>query len=230
MYIEPTTIPDIFVENRNCNPTLSSPNSDYMIQFALTKEGAYDLEEYKKFLDSAIREFRHSRTYSHYKAYLYSIGLNRCQFHPYIQAGSEEKDDMASLEMHHCMLNIYDITVLITEHILNTYGAITEFDLSDILRYEHTQNRIPIVFLCKTCHQMYHHKYLYVHPNMIFGKWWELIENYKSGLNRDLAFKIMMYLNKSLEDRYPIQEDKQKKLLALRDELMDWSKANEANI
>ena len=84
MYIEPTTIPDIFVENRNCNPTLSSPNSDYMIQFALTKEGAYDLEEYKKFLDSAIREFRHSRTYSHYKAYLYSIGLNRCQFHPYI--------------------------------------------------------------------------------------------------------------------------------------------------
>lgn len=225
LYIEPTSIPDIFVQNTNCNPTLSSPNSDYCIEFALTREGSYDLEEYKKFLDSAIREFRHSRTYSHYKAYLYSIGMNCCQFHPYIKAGADSsEEDMASLEMHHCMFNIFDIATLITEHILNTYGAITEFDLSDLLRYEHTQNRIPIVFLCKTCHQMYHHKFLYVHPQMIFGKWWELIEVYKNGLNRDLCYKLMLYLNKSLEDRYPVEQEKQKKLLKLRDEIMDWSK------
>lgn len=224
MFIEPTNVKDLFIDNTNNNPTLTSKNADFVIPFALTKEVSYDLEEYKKFLDSAIREFRHSRTYSHYKAYLYSIGLNCCQFHPYINSSNDEDhDDMASLEMHHCMLNIYDIAVLITEHILNTYGAITEFDLSDLLRYEHTQNRIPIVFLCKTCHQLYHHKYLYIHPNMIFGKWWELIENYKNGLNRDIAYKMLLYLNKSLDGRFPLEEEKAKTLLKLRNEIYDWS-------
>lgn len=222
MYYQPTNYPDIFLANADYNPELHSPNSDYCIEFALTKRSSYDVEEYKLFLDSAIREFRHSRTYSHYKAYLMSIGLNCCQFHPYIQNDTEETE-MASLEMHHCMLNIYDISILITEHILNTVGAITEFDLSEILRYEHVNNRIPIVMLCKSCHQLYHHKYLYVHPNMCFGTWWELIERYKQGWTRDISYKLLMYLNKSFEGKFELQEEKAKKLLKLRDELLHWS-------
>ena len=132
-------------------------------------------------------------------------------------------EEMASLEMHHCMLNIYDIAIIITEHILNTYGAITEFDLSDLLRYEHTQNNIPVVMLCKTCHQLYHHKYLYVHPEMVFGKWWSLLERYPNGLNRDIAYKLMMYLNNSLDGKYKFKEEQASKLLELRDKLYDWS-------
>ena len=223
MYTQTNVFPNVFVENAEHNPLLTSPNSEYAVEFALTKEGSYDLDEYKAFLDSAIREFRHSRTYKHYKAYLYSIGLDCCQFHPNITAGNDEGEEMASLEMHHCMLNIYDIAIIITEHILNTYGAITEFDLSDLLRYEHTQNNIPVVMLCKTCHQMYHHKYLYVHPEMIFGKWWSLLERYPNGLNRDIAYKLMMYLNNSLDGKYKFKEEQASKLLELRDKLYDWS-------
>ena len=82
MYTQTNVFPNVFVENAEHNPLLTSPNSEYAVEFALTKEGSYDLDEYKAFLDSAIREFRHSRTYKHYKAYLYSIGLDCCQFHP----------------------------------------------------------------------------------------------------------------------------------------------------
>ena len=224
MFYIPTNYPDILLSNQNNNPILHSPNSDYSISFAMTKDGSYDLEEYKLFLDSAIREFRHSRTYTHYKAYLYSLGLNRCQFHPYIMSGKDF--EVASLEMHHCMLNIYQITVLISDHLLNTYGTLTEFDLAEILRYEHVNNRIPIVMLCKTCHQQYHHKYLYVHPNMVFGKWWELIERYPSGLkdNKDIANSLIMYLSKAInEDEVKAQERKAKYLLQLRDNIMIWS-------
>ena len=213
--------PDIILKNDTGNPEILSPNADYAIQFALTREGTYDLEEYKAFLDSAIRLFRHSRTYLHYKAYLYSIGMNCCQLHPYIQDTEDDKDTI--LEMHHCMLNIYDIAIMITEHVLNTVGAITEYDLAEILKCEHAQNRIPIVMLCKTCHQQYHNNYLYIHPNMCFGKWWELIERYKLGLNRDIMFKLMMYLKKAREDKLPIYEDRNQKLLQLNDELLDWS-------
>ena len=134
--------------------------------------------------------------------------------------------EVASLEMHHCMLNIYQIAVLISDHLLNTYGTLTEFDLAEILRYEHVNNRIPIVMLCKTCHQQYHHKYLYVHPNMVFGKWWELIERYPSGLkdNKDIANSLIMYLSKAInEDEVKTHERKAKYLLQLRDNIMKWS-------
>ncbi len=214
--------PDIILLNNNGNPTVTSVNTDESIAFALNKEGSYDLEEYRKFLDSGINLFRHSPTYKHYKAYLYSLGMNCCQFHPRIQ--STEDDEIDLLEMHHCMINIYDIAILITEHTLNTNGYITEFDLAELLKFEHINNRIPIVFLCKTCHQLYHHKYLYVHPNMCFGKWWELIERYNKGLNRDITFKLMMYLKKAIGDKYEIEKEKNLKLLELRDSLYDWSK------
>lgn len=222
MYCQPSNYPDIFLTNLDTNPTILSPNADYSIQFALTKEESYDLEEFKSFLDSGIRAFRHSRTYTHYKGYLMGLGLNCCQFHPYIQNDSED-NKMADLEMHHCMLNIYDIAILITNHFLNTIGTITEFDLSEILKYEHLHNRIPIVFLCKTCHQQYHHQYLYVHPNMIFGKWWELIERYPMGLDRDIVFKLLMYLKKASGEKFAAQTERNKQLMKLRDHLLEWN-------
>lgn len=224
MDIEAANYPDIYVAKDNLNPTILSPNAYYNIQFALTKEASYDLEEYKNFIDSSIREFRTSRTYKSYKHYIISLGLDCCQFHPYIRQRTDEKNNMATLEMHHCMLTIYDIAIMITEHYLNTIGQLTEFDLSDLLRLEHIENRVPITMLCKTCHQQYHHKFLYIPPNMIFGKWWELIDRYKRGLTRDIVYKVLMYLNKCInEDRLDRNIERDKKILQLREDIMNWS-------
>ena len=217
----PSNFPDVFLTNLDSNPTLVSPNSTYEIKFAMTKEESYDLEEYKNFLDGAIGMFRKSRAYTHYKGYIYGLDMNVCQFHPYIQ--NSEEYEMATLEMHHCMLNIYDIAILISSHFLNSGYSMTEFDLAELLKYEHHHNRIPITMLCKTCHQQYHHQYLYVPPDMIFGKWWELIERYNMGLERDIVFKILMYLNKALGEKLDFQLERNKKLLALRDNLLEWN-------
>ena len=86
--------PDIILLNNNGNPTVTSVNTDESISFALNKEGSYDLEEYRKFLDSGINLFRHSPTYKHYKAYLYSLGMNCCQFHPRIQSTEDDEIDL----------------------------------------------------------------------------------------------------------------------------------------
>lgn len=213
--------PDILISNMDTNPELSSPNAGYSISFAFTKEQRYDYEEYQKMVDAAIRNFRSSQFYKHYKGYLYAIGLDRCQFHPYIQ--NNEEYEMASLEMHHCMLNIYDIAILITEHMLETVGCITEFDLSDLLKVEHANNNVPIVMLCKTCHQMYHHKYLYVHPTQVFGQWWNLLTKYEKGVTREMADKLLRYLNRGIADKAKYRDEDIKRLLALRDEISDFS-------
>ena len=226
--VEPANYPDIFLTDLDTNPTLVSPNATYTLPFALTKERSYDYEEYNAVLMAAIKEFRRSRTYTKYKGYLYNLGLNCCAFHPYIQ--NLDELEVATLEMHHCMLTIYDIAFIIAEHFLNTIGTITEFDISELLRYEHTHNRIPIVFLCKDCHKRYHKQYLYVHPDNIFGKWWELIERYKMGITRDIAFKLLMYLNKSIGTKWDYQNERNKKLLALRDSLESFANTGTTSI
>lgn len=213
--------PDILISNIDINPEISSPNADYSITMAFTKDQKYDYEEYENLLNSAIRNFRNSPTYKHYKSYLYDIGMNCCQFHPHIVNNDEY--EMASLEMHHCMLNIYDIAIIIMEDCLNRYNKITEFDLADLLKLEHTNNRIPIVMLCKNCHQLYHHKFLYVHPEMIFGKWWELIEAYPLGWTRELCEKLMRYLSRGLNEKFQYRKDEIDKLLKLRDDIENWA-------
>ena len=206
--------PDILLNNIEYNPELVSANTDYKIRFAFTTNDKYDYEDYEALLNSAIREFRHSRFYTQYKSYLYSLGIDRCAFHPNITS------DIADLEMHHCILNIYDIAILITEHILNTTGYLTEFDLAEYLQQEHVLNNIPIVFLCKTCHQSYHHRYLYVNPNQIFGQWWILMDKYKQGWNRDLLEKLSRYLQRGLDDKTYTRNEY---LMKLRDDILNWA-------
>ena len=210
--------PDILLSNLEINPEISSPNADYSITMAFTRDQRYDFEEYESVFKSAIKNFRNSNTYKHYKSYLYSLGINCCQFHPYIT------DEIASLEMHHCMLNIYDIAIIIMEDSINRYGSITEFDLADLLKIEHTNNRIPIVMLCKNCHQLYHHKSLYVHPSQIFGKWWELFDRYPLGLTREICEKLLKYISRGLHDKEKYRDEDNKKLLELRGKIEEWTK------
>ena len=105
---------------------------------------------------------------------------------------------MASLEMHHCMLNIFDIAIMITENALNTVGFITEFQLVKLIKQEHINNRVPVVMLCKSCHQKYHHK---------------------AGMTGEIMEKIIRYLNRGLGEKFQYRLEDRDRLLALRDNI-----------
>ncbi|MGL5330511.1 MAG: hypothetical protein ACRDD7_14665 [Peptostreptococcaceae bacterium] len=220
--IKQNDIPGIKSSDEFFNPTLNSPNSPFVLPFYQTKETLMDVEQYKSFLQSAIRAFRHSRTYTHYKGYLIGIGLDRCQFHPNIRI--TEDGEIAKLEMHHNMLTIFDITIIICEHELNTKGYISSFDLIRLLKEEHTNNRVQLLMLSLTPHQLYHNNQeFFIHPDMCFGNWYEFLEKYHRGITRDLAFKILFYLKRANEEGGSNDND----LLKVRDKILDWSRYNE---
>lgn len=219
--------PGIFTYN-DYNPSLVSPNAPYEIIFSQTRESLLDVDSYRKFLYSAITHFRSSTFYRHYKAHLIlDLGIDRCQLHPHITVSGET--EMATLEMHHHVLSIFDIAFIITEHILNTYGTITTFDLAELLRMEHEAHRVCTVMLCKTCHQLYtsHNDNFKIPSTLGFGKWWELLARYKCGITRDIAVNIYYMLK---NDLYNINDTNQKimNLISLRDNIMNWSDMNEA--
>ncbi len=210
-------VPGIESYQENANPVLSSPNSVYAISFYQTRDTLMDIDTYRVFLKNCESRFRHSVTYTNYKGYLIDIGMNRCQVHGYITSDMEG----VSIEMHHAILTLFDICLLITEHMLNTVGYVTTFDVVQALKEEHKANNIALVMLSKTPHQMYHAEssQFFIHPSMCFGNWPKLLEKYKLGLTQDVAFKVLYYLKKAIETEGTTDNG----LLNLREKIKEWS-------
>lgn len=204
---------DSYIDEYN-NPTIKSENSDFELSFPQTRDTFMDIELYKRFLDNAISRFRRSVRYKKYKGFLCSLGMDRCQIHSMIT------EEMATLEMHHAIIQINDIALMICEHIINTTGYITTFDLVQALKEEHSNHNIALMMMSKTPHQVYHNNPDFIiHPNMCIGNWTHLLEKYKYGITQDIALKLIYYLNKATELGYTDDG----KLLELREQIKEWS-------
>lgn len=174
------------------NPTLCSPHNSFDISFYQTKESLMDPEKYKSFLKNAERRFRASKEYKAYKSYLMSMGFDHCQI-----MGNIEVGDNVDIELHHNILNLFDICIMISEHVLNTVGYISTFDLIQLLIQEHFENRVGVTFLSCTAHELFTNgDESYIPPEMTFGKWWELLEKYRFGITYEIAQKLIKYISK----------------------------------
>ena len=98
--------PDLQLKKDPVNPVLRSPYVPFELPFYQTKYTLMDIDVYTNFIKNAVSRFRKSRTYTHYKGYLMNLGMDHCQLHSNIYA------DMATIEMHHNMLTIFDIEVI----------------------------------------------------------------------------------------------------------------------
>ena len=217
--------PDI-IQYDTINPMLSSPNAEYDLPFYQTKETLVDPEIYKAFLNNAISRFRRSREYKNYKAYLMGLGLDRS-----FELGniSAEMLDDRLLEMHHNFITIFDIAMMISEHILNTVGAICTFDLISLLKAEHRNNNIPISMLDITSHEMYHDDPNYQIPiNQIWGSWWILFDKYRYGVSLSIAYKVIKFIDYNVNVLNSIDNDNYvHTIYKLRENLKDWSGYND---
>ena len=223
-------IPDINLYNGEFNPTLLSPNSPFYISFAATEETTQDPDVYRNFLYSAITAFRTSIFYKKYKGYLINLGINCCQMHPNIKVLDPENDEaMATIELHHHVMTIMDMALIISNAVFRTYGSLTTFDLEELLRMAHKDNMVNVIFLCRSCHELYHNN-----PNQAFkipatagfGNMFGFLEKYKEGITKDFAYKLYYQLKTDLYNADE-RDEKIKELLKIRDNVIRWSDDNE---
>lgn len=216
---------DVYLANKYINTnipiaTIYFNGAQYPLQFYQTKETLADMDRYKTFIDNCTRRFRKSRTYKSYKAYLMSMGLDRCQINGNIQ------DGMADIEMHHNFLTIFDITILISQHVLNTIGRCTTFDIISLLAQEHKENHIPIVMLSETAHQLYHNDpNFYIGQDQCFGDWVSLLVRYRYGITIDIAQKVIKYIQVSQQHN----ELNNLQYYQIQDHVLSWGNWNEYN-
>lgn len=218
-------IPGINIEfDDSYNPMVISPNAPYGITFYMTRETLLDVEVYKNFLDNAIAGFRHSVAYTTVKSDLMEQGLDHCQIMSNI---TEEEVGAKGLEMHHNFLTIFDIALLITEHVINTVGKISTFDLMYLLEIEHREHRVPLVMLSETAHQMYHNNEdLIIPASMTTGNWLELLQRYNKGITLRIAEKVSNFINESINNE-PTNSQVLKELLSVKEYAESWGRYNE---
>jgi len=213
-----TNIPDVsFIPGSN--PIIATNNSPTLLQFKQTKESLLDVEQYRAFLVNAISNFRKTRTYKNYKAFLMGLGLDRCQVHGNINS------EMATIEMHHNMLTIFDIAYIITAHVTNTTEeGISTFDLVYLLKKVHKEHKVQLVMLSLTPHQLYHNTdQLSIPPEMCFGDWYSFLQEYRYGISKDIAYKILFYLKEFEDNDFGVNYD----ILKIREEIVNWSEWND---
>lgn len=214
--------PDIYYDGNEYNPLIFSPNAPYGIFFKQTRESLNsDADIFKRFIDNAITRFRRSRTYKSYKSYLMDLGLDRCQM-----MSSIIHDEMATIEMHHNGITIFDISIMIVNHFIKVKGTITTYELVLELKRAHKLNMVPLVMLSKTAHQLVHNKdNFFVPASMCFGFWTELLEEYKFGLTYGIAKKIQSFIYLSMEHQNDSQLNDD--FFKLNDTILSWAHYNE---
>lgn len=209
-----------YIKYNDKNPVVWFSSSDGPISFYHTRESLMDIDAYKSFITNCIARFRRSRAYKAYKSHLILMGLDRSQILGNVSEG------MANIEMHHNFLTIYDITILISQHILNTVGRCTSFDIVSLLKQEHRLDNIPIVMLDETSHELYHaNQDMYIPISMTFGKWWDLLFKYRYGITLDIAYKVIRYINKCNENN----ELNKLEFYNFKNTVMSWGGYNETN-
>lgn len=208
-------IPGIVGYMDNDNPTIASPFSPFVIQFYQTIDSLNNIEDYRTFLKNVESAFRTSREYKSIKARLIESGMTNCQVHGNLNS------EMVDIEMHHNMLTLFDLSMIITEHMIRTTGKISSFDVVRLLIEAHNNNEVLLVMLSKTPHQMYHNNPEFFLPfEMCIGQPWVFLEKYKYGITQDIAYKILRYLRQEEKNDGKINDQG---LLNIRKTILSWS-------
>lgn len=197
------------------NPIIYDPNNEFGICFAQTKDTLMDTDIYKRFVYNVANKFRKSQFWRDYKEHLYDLGLYRDQRHASITS------EMVNLEAHHNMLTLDYMIIMITEHILNTNGCVTTFEVSQALEEAHRNNEICIIILDETEHQKYHaDPSEFISIRQCFGKPFDFIYKYIDGMTLDISFKILLQLKQ--EEQYGGSYSPAE--VRARDQILSWQR------
>lgn len=215
----PEMIPGIVGYMDNDNPTISSPFSPFVIQFYQTPDSLNNIEDYRTFLKNVESAFRTSREYKAIKARLIESGMTNCQVHGNLNS------EMVDIEMHHNMLTLFDLAMIITEHLIRTTGKASTFDVVRLLIDAHNNNEVLLIMLSKTPHQIYHNNPEFFLPfEMCIGEPWKFLEKYKYGITQDIAYKILRYLRQEEKNNGKVNDQG---LLNIRNSILSWSGLDE---
>jgi hypothetical protein len=172
-----------FVDTKN-GPTAKSSSSPF--SESLYFSDSFDEASITAFIKSVERMIRTSHEYSQY------LGLLKTNYdtmnHDDILSNISNAD--ATIEFHHYPFSLYDIIDTVVSYHLTHDDKFTSYSIADEVMREHFANRIGLVPLTKTNHELAHDGHLFISKTQVFGDYKAFMNKYKDGVSAELIKKI----------------------------------------
>lgn len=150
-------------------------------------EDEEDLDE--KTIMYIEKQIRNSYEYRSYIQYMKEeLDLTKCSLLPSI----DTKITPVSLEFHHFPLTLFDITGIVGRSMIEESEGdrVSTMDISERVMKEHFENKIGLVPLTKTIHEMAHNGAVAIPFDKINGNYEKFIEQYKDHIEPDYLERL----------------------------------------
>jgi hypothetical protein len=153
-----------------------------------------DKVKYIKKLEQVIRS---SQEYKDYVAYLKEyIDMTRCSFFNGINNKGKGK---VSIEIHHEPFTLFDLTQIVLVKWLQTDIKINAFKIAEEVMKLHYQNKVGLIPLSITVHDLVHSGRLFVPLQNVRGQFIDFLEEYDEYIPYETKDKLEIKLKMSKE-------------------------------
>lgn len=194
----PKCLPDIIYDKSKITPIVDSHNSIYQIHYFKNEEYFSNIDSYTNFIRGVERLVRTNDRYSKYIHFLKKeIKLNRCQVLKNIT--DDDFGNNSGIEMHHGpIFTLFDYCAIILEYFIIKKWKISTSRIADIVLKEHEMNRVQVVMLSESMHELVHERQIFINYHQAYGNIREFLKKYQCALTEDMIEKLNRYIDKSL--------------------------------
>ena len=168
------------------NLKLTKPKSmEYFVNINKSKDR-------DKFVKRIERIVRGSMEYKDYIKFLKEhIGLDSCIFFQKVTNGNKNKQKRISIEIHYERFTLYDIVNVVEQKYIDEGLPLNDLLIADEVMELHYANKVGLVPLSKTAHQVVHNSVKLIVPlNMCYGTYSEFLEEYEPYIDDSLYEKL----------------------------------------
>jgi hypothetical protein len=179
-------------------PEADIQNNEQKIEFKISV-GDFDINNSQiaseedidvKMIGYIEKQVRNSYEYRAFVKYMKEeLDLTKCAMLPNIDI----KDVEIPLEFHHHPFTLYDITEAVSKSMfkdLKGNDTLSAFDVAEKVLHEHYENKVGLVPLTETLHEMAHNNAIIVPMDKVNGNYKEFIREYGNFLDKDKLEKI----------------------------------------
>lgn len=142
-----------------------------------------------KWIKTVEKAVRSSIEYKNYLKYLKeTIDISHCTFFTKLDINDIKG---VGLEFHHYPFTLFDIVSIVLEEKINMNEDIDFFEIANEVMELHFTNKVGLVPLSLTLHEMAHTGYLFIPLKAVYGNYQKFINDYRESISSDLMDRII---------------------------------------
>ncbi|MDD3172226.1 MAG: hypothetical protein PHF63_00930 [Herbinix sp.] len=131
----------------------------------------------EKFIDQIKKVVRASVEYKMYIKYLQDyLDMTKCAF---FNGVTNKQNTKIKIEIHHEPFTIFDIIEIVLNKVVDQGRDLNALEIADEVMKLHYQNKVGLIPLSQTVHELVHSGQKFIPLNHVFGSYIEFVQEYE---------------------------------------------------